>query len=132
MHWRKYKDIVARANVSCWEVVVEITRRTRSQEQVGRVDEIPFRIENMTQESTSVEDVPNLTCAASFVSDYDMAVASDHFEPDNFEAHDDRNGVDDDKICLGSEDSEYDNSDDDDDDEDIGEEEPEGNAVDAK
>ena len=25
MHWRKYKDIVARANVPCWEIVVEIT-----------------------------------------------------------------------------------------------------------
>jgi len=61
-----------------------------------------------------------------------MVVASNHFEPDNFEAQDDRNGVDDDKICLSSEDSEYDNSDDDDDDEDIGEEELEGNAVDAK
>ena len=29
MHWRKYKDIVARANVVCCEVVVEITRTTR-------------------------------------------------------------------------------------------------------
>ena len=47
MHWRKYKDIVARANVVCLEVVVEITRRTRLQEPVGRVDEIPFSIENM-------------------------------------------------------------------------------------
>ena len=46
MHWRKYKDIVARANVVCWEVVVEITRTSRSQEPVGIVDEVPFRIEN--------------------------------------------------------------------------------------
>ena len=61
MHWRKYKDIGARANVVCWEVVVEITRRSRSQEPVGRVDEVPFRIENITHESTVVEDVPNLT-----------------------------------------------------------------------
>ena len=63
MHWRKYKDIVARANVVCLEVVVEITRRTRLEEPVGIVDEVPFRIENITQESTVVEDVPNLTCA---------------------------------------------------------------------
>ena len=61
MHWRKYKDIVACANVVCWEVVVEITRRSRTQEPVGRVDEVPFRIENITQESTVVEGVPNLT-----------------------------------------------------------------------
>ena len=61
MHWRKYKDIVARANVVCWEVVVEITRRSRSQEPVGRVDVVPFRMENITQESTVVEDVPNFT-----------------------------------------------------------------------
>ena len=48
---RKYKDIVARANVVCLEVVVEMTRRTRLEEPVGRVEEIPeipFRIENMT------------------------------------------------------------------------------------
>ena len=62
MHWRKYKDIVARANVVCLEVVVEITRRTRLEEPVGRVDEIPFPILNMTQEPTFVEDVPNPTC----------------------------------------------------------------------
>ena len=37
MHWRKYKDIVARANVVCLEVVVEITRRTRLEEPVGIV-----------------------------------------------------------------------------------------------
>ena len=49
MHWRKYKDIVARANVVYWEVVVEITRTSRSQEPVGIVDEVPFRIENITQ-----------------------------------------------------------------------------------
>ena len=35
MHWRKYKDIVAHANVVCLEVVVEITRRTRLEEPVG-------------------------------------------------------------------------------------------------
>jgi len=30
MHWRKYKDIVACANVVCWEAVVEIIRKSRS------------------------------------------------------------------------------------------------------
>jgi len=128
MHWRKYKDIVARANVVCLEVVVEITRRTRLEEPVGRVDEIPFPIENMTQESTFVEDVPNPTCA----SDYDMAVASDHLGPDSFEAQDDTDAADDDDISLGSEDSEYDSSDQDDDDEDTREEEREGNGVEAQ
>ena len=97
MHWRKYKDIVARANVICLEVVVELTRRTRLEEPVGRVDEIPFPIENMTQESTFVEDVPNPTCA----SDYDMAVVSDHLGPDSFEAQDDTDAADDDDISLG-------------------------------
>jgi len=43
--------------VFCWEVVVEITRTSRSQEPVGIVDEVPFRIENITKESTVVEDV---------------------------------------------------------------------------
>jgi len=128
MHWRKYKDIVARANVICLEVVVELTRRTRLEEPVGRVDEIPFPIENMTQESTFVEDVPNPTCA----SDYDMTVASDHFGPDSFEAQDDMDAADDDDISLGSEDSEYDSSDEDDGGEDTGVEEREGNGVEAQ
>ena len=128
MHWRKYKDIVARANVICLEVVVEITRRIRLEEPVGRVDEIPFPIENMTQESTFVEDVPNPTCA----SDYDMAVASDHLGLDSFEAQDDMDAADDDDISLGTEDSEYDNSDEDDDGEDTGVEEREGNGVEAQ
>jgi len=126
-HWRQYKDIVDRANVVCLEVVVEITRTTTLEEPVGRVEEIPeipFRIENMTQESTFVEDVPNPTCA----SDYDMAVASDHLGTDTFEAQEDADAADDDDISLGSEDSEYDSSDQDDDDEDTGEEEPEGNT----
>ena len=129
MHWRKYKDILVRANVVCLEVVVEITRRTRLEEPVGRVDEIPFHIENMTQESTFVEDVPNPTCA----SDYNMTVASDHLGPDTFEAQEDTDAADDDDdISLGSEDSEYNSSDQDDDDEDTGEEEREGNVVEAQ
>ena len=96
-HWRQYKDIVDRANVVCLEVVVEITRTTTLEEPVGRVEEIPeilFRIENMIQESTFVEDVPNPTCA----SDYDMAVASNHLGPDTFEAQDDTGAADDDDI----------------------------------
>ena len=44
MHWRKYKKIINHANVVCWKVVVEITRRIRSQEPVGRVDESTFHI----------------------------------------------------------------------------------------
>ena len=128
MHWRKYKDIVAHANVTCWEVVVEITRRSRSQEPVGRVDEVPFHIENITQETTVVEDVPNLTCASEFVADYDMAIALDHFDNGTFEEDDDRGAGDDDAVSLGSEENEYDSSDDDDDDEGTEEEEPEGNA----
>ena len=112
----------------CWEVVVEITRRSRSQEPVGRVDVVPFRMENITQESTVVEDVPNFTCASEFVADYDMVVSSDHFDNGTFEEDDDRGAGDDDVVFLGSEDNEYDSSDDDDDDEGTGEEEPEGNA----
>ena len=130
-HWRQYKDIVDRANVVCLEVVVEITRTTTLEEPVGRVEEIPeipFRIENMTQESTFVEDVPNPTCA----SDYNMTVASDHLGPDTFEAQEDTDAADDDDISLGSEDSEYDSSDQDDDDEDTGKEEREGNGVEAQ
>ena len=128
MHWRKYKDIVARANVVYWEVVVEITRTSRSQEPVGIVDEVPFRIENITQESTIVENVLNLTCASEFVADYDMAVACDHFDNGTFEEEDDRGAGEDDDVSLGSEDNEYDSSDDEDDNEGTGEEEPEGNA----
>ena len=109
-------------------MVVEITRRSRSQEPVGRVDVVPFRMENITQESTVVEDVPNLTCASEFIADYDMAVASDHFDNGTFEEDDDRGAGDDDVVSLGSEKNEYDSSDDDDNDESNGEEEPEGNA----
>ena len=39
------------------DTVVEITRRSRSQEPGGIVDEVPFRMENITQELTVVEDV---------------------------------------------------------------------------
>ena len=85
-------------------------------------------MENITQESTVVEDVPNLTCASEFVADYDMAVASDHFDNGTFEEKDDRGAGEDDGISLDSEDNEYDSTDDDDDDEDTGEEEPKGNA----
>ena len=120
MHWRKYKDIVARANVVYWEVVVEITRTSRSQEPVGIVDEVPFRIENITQESTIVEDVPNLTCPSEFVADSDMAVACDHFDSGTFEEEDERGAGEDDDVSLGSEDNEYDSSDDEDDDEGTG------------
>ena len=128
MYWRKYKDIVVRANVVCWEVVVEIIRRSRSQEPGGIVDEVPFRMENITQESTVVEDVSNLNCASEFVADYDMAVASDHFDNGTFEEKDDRGAGEDDDVSLGSVDNEYDSSDDDDDDEGTGKEESEGNA----
>ena len=128
MHWRKYKDIVARANVVCWEVVVEITHRSRSQEPVGRVDEVPFCIENITQESTVVEDVPNVTCASDFVGDYDMAVANDYFDNGTFEEDDERGGGEDDDISWGSEDNEDNSSDEDGDDEGTGEEEREDNA----
>ena len=38
----------------CLEVVVEITHRTRLEEPVGIVDEVPFHIENITEESTVV------------------------------------------------------------------------------
>ena len=109
-------------------MIVEITRRSRSQEPVGRVDVVPFCTENTTQESTVVEDVPNLTCASEFVADYDMAVASDHFDNGTFEEDDDRGAGDDDAVSLGSEENEYNSSDDEDNDEGTGEEESEGNA----
>ena len=82
-------------------MVVEITRRTRLEEPVGIVDEVPFRIENITQESTVVEDVPNLTCASEFVADYDMAVACDHFDSGTFEEEDERGAGEDDDVSLG-------------------------------
>ena len=110
MHWRKYKDILARANVNCLEVVVELTRRTRLEEPVGIVDEVSFHIENITQESTIVEEVPNITCASEFVADYDMAVASDHFNNGTFKEEDDRGAGEDDDVFLGSEDNDYDSS----------------------
>ena len=85
-------------------------------------------MENITQESTVVEDVPNFTCASEFVADYDMVVACDHFDNGTFEEEDERGAGEDDDVSLGSEDNEYDSSDDEDDDEGTGEEEPEGNA----
>ena len=81
----------------------------------------------MTQESTILEDVPNLS-SSGCPSDFNKAIASDHFEDGAFE-DEDVDGADDDNISLGSEDNEYDNSDDDDDDEEIEEEELECNDV---
>ena len=130
-HWRQYKDIVDRANVVFWEVVVEITRKTRSHDPVERLEEIPVDVDSLTQGSTVSQDVLNLTSSGACALDFDKAVASHHFDDSIFEEED---GGDDD-IFLGSEDNEYYSSDHDDhndDDEEIGEEEPEGNAVGAQ
>lgn len=113
-------------------MVVEITRRTRSQGPFDRVDEISICIDSLTQGSTVCEDVPNVDSTLC-ASDFDKAVASDDFDDGTFEEEEAAEAEhEDDDISLGSEDNDYDSSDDEDDDEETGEEEPQGNVVGAQ
>jgi hypothetical protein len=97
----QYKDMVNRANVVCWEVVVEINRTTRRHDIVERVDEIPIL---NTLGSTISQDVPVVSSRVCAL-DFDMAVASDDFEGGTFEEED--AAMDDDDVSLGSEENEY-------------------------
>jgi len=110
-HWRQYKDIVDRANVVCFEVVVEITRPRAIVEKIGdRLEKIRVRIESLTQGSTGFEDVPNATYEVRAM-DFDNAIASDTFDNGTFE-EEGADAGDDDDISLGSEDDQYDSGDD--------------------
>jgi hypothetical protein len=50
----RYKKVVGQANVSCLEVVLDITRGPSG--NVNMNEEVPLEVQNGTQESTIVED----------------------------------------------------------------------------
>jgi hypothetical protein len=53
-NWNQYKKVVGQANVSCLEVVVDITRGPSG--NVNMNEEIPLEVQNGTQESTILEE----------------------------------------------------------------------------
>jgi hypothetical protein len=53
-NWNRYKKVVGQANVSCLEVVVDITRGPNG--NVNMNEEVPLEVQNGTQESTILED----------------------------------------------------------------------------
>jgi hypothetical protein len=53
-NWNRYKKVVGQANVSCLEVVVDITRGPSG--NVNMNEEVLFEVQNGTQESTILEE----------------------------------------------------------------------------
>jgi hypothetical protein len=53
-NWNPYNKVVGQANVSCLEVVVDITRGPSG--NVNMNEEVPFEVQNCTQESTILEE----------------------------------------------------------------------------
>ncbi|RLN03246.1 hypothetical protein C2845_PM13G10090 [Panicum miliaceum] len=108
MHWRQYKEVVERANVVCWELIMDISCRTRTNDLVERVNSRLVRMDSFTQESTVSEDVrrPSPVVAPTY---FDRAVASDDFDDGTFE--EEEADMDEDDISLGSKGNEYDCSD---------------------
>jgi len=107
-HWRQYKEIVAGANVGCYEVAVDICRRTQSSaEEVYRLEAEHIAVENLTQQSnvSHLDEAPldNNVGIERFCNDhpFDMARAVDDFDPGVFEQEE--NEHDDDDISTGSE-----------------------------
>jgi hypothetical protein len=53
-NWNRYKKVVGQANVSCLELVVDITRGPSG--NVNMNEEVSFEVQNGTQESTILEE----------------------------------------------------------------------------
>ncbi|CAO1941979.1 unnamed protein product [Urochloa humidicola] len=104
--WNQYKEVVAGANVVCYEVVVELRLRApRSVDNADRVESAHVRVENLSQvcnPSQVLDEGPtvnNLNQQDDDCSLFDLACLADDFNPEVF----DEDELDDDDISLGSE-----------------------------
>lgn len=105
--WNQYKDIVASANVACYEIVVDIRPRERPS---VREDDVQVPIENLTQESIvsqQLGDGPtvNINVHDGNSNPFDFARALNDFDAEVFEQEEEE--VDDDDISTGSERDDY-------------------------
>ncbi|CAN6344584.1 unnamed protein product [Urochloa humidicola] len=105
--WNQYKEVVAGANVVCYEVVVELRLRARhTVENADRVESGHVRVENLSQEcnpSQVLDEAPmvnNLNQQPDDSSLFDSFRLVDDFDPEVFDQEEE---VDDDDISLGSE-----------------------------
>jgi hypothetical protein len=119
-NWNRYKKVVGQANVSCLEVVVDITHGPSG--NVNMNEEVPFEVQNGTQESTILEE--DLGCREPRPEV--GVVVNDDFPNDCFEREEET--MDDDDISDSSEEGE---SEDESDEEDV-EEQNDANAHAAK
>ncbi|CAN6222014.1 unnamed protein product [Urochloa humidicola] len=110
--WKQYKEVVAGANVVCYEVVVELRLRARRSVENADGDESGHvRAENLSREcnpSQVLDETPtgnNHNQQPDDSSLFDSFRLVDDFDPKVFEQEEE---VDDDDISLGSEGEEYD------------------------
>ncbi|CAN6164983.1 unnamed protein product [Urochloa humidicola] len=110
--WKQYKEVVAGANVVCYEVVVELRLRDRRSVENADGDESGHvRAENLSREcnpSQVLDETPtgnNHNQQPDDSSLFDSFRLVDDFDPEVFEQEEE---VDDDDISLGSEGEEYD------------------------
>jgi hypothetical protein len=96
-NWNRYKKVVGQANVSCLEVVVDITRGPSG--NVNMNEEVSFEVQNGTQESTILEE--DLSCREPR---REVGMLNDDFPNDCFEQEEEP--MDDDDISDSSEEGE--------------------------
>jgi hypothetical protein len=96
-NWNRYKKVVGQANVSCLEVVVDITRGLSG--NVNMNEEVPFEVQSGTQESTILEE--DLGCREPR---QEVGMVNDDFPSDCFEREEET--MDDDDISDNSKEGE--------------------------
>ncbi|CAN6216293.1 unnamed protein product [Urochloa humidicola] len=104
--WKQYKEVVAGANVVCYEVVVELRLRARrSVENADGDESAHVRAENLSRECNSsqvLDEAPTVNNHNQQPDDsnlFDSFRLVDDFDPEVFEQEEE---VDDDDISLGS------------------------------
>ncbi|CAO2150019.1 unnamed protein product [Urochloa humidicola] len=105
--WKQYKEVIAGANVVCYEVVVELRLRARrSVENADGDESAHVRAENLSRECNpsqvldEVSTVNNHNQQPDDSSLFDSFCLVDDFDPEVFDQEEE---VDDDDISLGSE-----------------------------
>ncbi|CAN6278410.1 unnamed protein product [Urochloa humidicola] len=109
-HWNQYKEIVAGANVACFEVIVDICRRPNSRNRVENANiqgDARIPVENLTQESNLSQHLDEVQIGRvrnvvdGGTDPFDLARICDDFDVGLFEEEEEH--VDDDGISMGSE-----------------------------
>ncbi|CAN6357893.1 unnamed protein product [Urochloa humidicola] len=105
--WNQYKEVVAIANVVCYEVVVELhLRARRTVDNADGVESAHVRAENLSREckpSQVLDEAPTVNNHNQQPDDsslFDSFRLVDDFDPEVFDQEEE---VDDDDISLGSE-----------------------------